>query len=107
MSRSNKVAGVCDRTIFPNRGPQAVSNTLWALGRMGAYHEPAVTAGLAAFRASHEAYKPLEVANLLWALTSFRHHPEGAFAELIKWWVRTGAGACFSVRTRHVCSRLS
>ncbi len=76
---------------FPNRAPQAVSNTLWALGRMGAYHEPAVTAGLAAFRAAHEAYKPVEVSNLLWALTSFRHHPEGAFAQLINWWVRTGS----------------
>ncbi|GIL97736.1 hypothetical protein Vretimale_3297 [Volvox reticuliferus] len=52
---------------------------MWALGRMDTYHPPAVEAALAAFSANPMSYKPQEVANLLWALTAFRHHPEGAF----------------------------
>eukprot|EP00198_Chlamydomonas_reinhardtii_P010613 XP_001699950.1 predicted protein [Chlamydomonas reinhardtii] len=44
---------------------QGVANTMWALGRMGVYHPPAVEAALGAFRASAFAYKPQEVANLL------------------------------------------
>ncbi|KAG2490018.1 hypothetical protein HYH03_011483 [Edaphochlamys debaryana] len=60
--------------------PQGVANTLWALGRMGCYHPPAVEAALAAFSAAPLSYKPQECANLLWALTAFRHHPESTFA---------------------------
>lgn len=57
---------------------------MWALGRMGVYHPPAVEAALGAFRASAFAYKPQEVANLLWALTAFRHHPGEVFADFAK-----------------------
>ncbi|PNH11456.1 hypothetical protein TSOC_001689, partial [Tetrabaena socialis] len=57
--------------------PQGVSNTIWALARMDMYNPQAVAAALAAFAARPLAYKPQECANLLWALTAFRHHPEG------------------------------
>ncbi|KAG2449241.1 hypothetical protein HYH02_005987 [Chlamydomonas schloesseri] len=70
--------------VMAAMAPQGVANTMWALGRMGVYHPPAVEAALAAFRASSPAYKPQEVANLLWALTAFRHHPGEVFADFAK-----------------------
>ncbi|PNW87100.1 hypothetical protein CHLRE_02g109050v5 [Chlamydomonas reinhardtii] len=70
--------------VMGSMAPQGVANTMWALGRMGVYHPPAVEAALGAFRASAFAYKPQEVANLLWALTAFRHHPGEVFADFAK-----------------------
>ncbi|KAG2436290.1 hypothetical protein HXX76_006601 [Chlamydomonas incerta] len=70
--------------VMAAMAPQGVANTMWALGRMGVYHPPAVEAALGAFRASAFAYKPQEVANLLWALTAFRHHPGEVFADFAK-----------------------
>ncbi|GFR51966.1 hypothetical protein Agub_g14489 [Astrephomene gubernaculifera] len=64
--------------------PQGVSNTLWALARLGCYHPPAVEAAVEAFCAAPLAFKPQEAANLLWALTALRHHPGPAFALLVK-----------------------
>ncbi|KXZ44211.1 hypothetical protein GPECTOR_71g572 [Gonium pectorale] len=59
--------------------PQGVANSLWALARMGVYDKDAVEAALECFAAAPLAYKPQECANMLWALTAFRHHPEGRF----------------------------
>lgn len=65
--------------------PQSVSNTMWALARMGVYHLPAVEGALAAFAAAPpDAYRPQETANLLWAMTAWRHHPEAAFGPALR-----------------------
>ncbi|EFJ50550.1 hypothetical protein VOLCADRAFT_88468 [Volvox carteri f. nagariensis] len=64
--------------------PQGVANSMWALGRLDTYHPPAVAAALSAFSSAPLSYKPQEVANLLWALTAFRHHPEANFVLFAK-----------------------